>query len=74
MKTEEIVCDQCGGDLSTTTNCVGYRLSLQAERIPPAGPTVTLMHIEPPLKHHAHFCGLKCLWAWAADQHERNPR
>lgn len=58
-------CDGCGRDISTTTKCVDYRLTLWADSIPSkdflAAP---LVHIEPPIREAQHFCGINCLRNW----------
>lgn len=64
MKQEKVTCDWCHKDLTTTGNCVDYRLALVPERIPSVGPTSTLMLIEPDVKCAHHFCGLRCLAGW----------
>lgn len=64
MQTLKIECDSCNGDLTTTTNCVGYRLALKTERIPTLGGYVTLAHIAPYLDRDYHFCGVGCLTEW----------
>ncbi len=64
MNETKITCDTCGQDLTTTGNCVDYRLALVPEHIPSWGGCVTSMHIEPPIERSAHFCGVQCLAKW----------
>lgn len=63
MRTTTIVCDQCGKDLTWTSNCVDYRIVLASETIPSLDGPVTLMSLEPPVET-SHFCGLRCLKAF----------
>ncbi len=65
MKKEEVTCDVCQRDLTTTTNCEGWRMLLTCEAIPPRGNTVTLMHVAPQLDRSYHFCGFKCFKEWS---------
>jgi hypothetical protein len=60
----KITCDHCGQDLTTTGNCVDYRIVLKSESIPSRGGVVTLMHLEPDIAEPKHFCGLECLKNW----------
>lgn len=64
MRKSEVVCDQCGKDLSKTGNCIGWRLMLDVEKIPSKDGPVTLLHVEPMLDHEHHFCHLVCLARW----------
>ncbi len=66
MKNSKVTCDSCGRDLTTTTNCEGYRLSLKVETIPSKGGAVTLLGIYPPILNDVDFCGIKCLKEWTA--------
>jgi hypothetical protein len=65
MKTT-VTCDYCGNDIAYTSNCVDYRMVLQAEpkAYSPGTGAVTMMHIEPPLSRPMHFCGWNCISAW----------
>ncbi len=65
MNQTKITCDSCGADLTTTGNCVDYRLAVTSEPIPSGGGLVTLMHVEPIIPHAAHFCGMQCLARWS---------
>lgn len=58
-------CDHCGTDLSCSSNSIDYRVTVQAEAIPPHAGAVTDMMIYPPLDRPHHFCGLGCVRAWA---------
>lgn len=65
MQTTEIICDGCGADLTTRTNCVDYRLVLASESKPGYGSGVyTSMMIYPPVERTHHFCNLGCLDLW----------
>lgn len=67
MKKEEVLCDNCGGDITYTHNSIDYRISCCVERIPhnPRASSVTSMMIYPPLEHDHYFCGVGCLKEWA---------
>lgn len=64
MRTEQVTCDNCGRDLTTTTNCEAYRTVLQAERIPSTGGALTAMLDSPEPKRPHHFCGMHCVAAF----------
>lgn len=65
MKTTTVTCDECGVDLSVTTNVTGdYRIALSNERIPYAGGAGTCMFSRPLLPSEAHFCSGVCLKLW----------
>lgn len=65
MRTEKVVCDDCGEDLSTTTNSVDYRLLLKSESKPGYGSGFyTDMLITPAIDRPHHFCDLSCLRRW----------
>lgn len=64
-KATTITCDECGADLTTTSNCEGYRLALVNERIPPQEGLVTAMAAYPIIENDAYFCCWGCLSAWA---------
>lgn len=65
MRVEKITCDGCGGDLTTRTNSVDYRLVLAAESKPGYGAgAYTDMMIYPPVDRAHHFCGIGCLDRW----------
>ena len=62
MKELKITCDQCGEDITTTGNCVDYRIVLANQSIPSLGGVVTAMDILPHLKHdYYYFCSTDCL-------------
>jgi len=56
-----ITCDTCQQNLTSTGNCVDYRLVVQAENIPTRGGAVTAMMIYPPVEREYIFCNLGCL-------------
>lgn len=60
----KITCDGCGADLTSTGNCVDYRLALTNQSIPTTGGFVTAMGKYPAMDSNAHFCGLACLDLW----------
>lgn len=64
MRHEQVTCDGCGRDLTSTSNCVDYRLALTVEGVPSSGRIATLMHIEPPLNRDYHFFRVDCLKTW----------
>lgn len=64
MATEhKVICDSCGSDITYTTNCVDYRVSLRNVSIPrePGRGSYTLMGVFPSLHENADFCGKVCL-------------
>ena len=61
---EQISCDNCKVDLTTTTNSINYRLALVNQRIPCKEGSLTDMMVYPPIQQDAHFCGLGCLKTW----------
>jgi hypothetical protein len=64
-KTLKIACDGCGDDLTTTGNCVDYRLALLNETIPTRGGFVTMMVMYPAIDDgDKYFCDLRCLDHW----------
>jgi hypothetical protein len=71
MKTEKVICDGCGADLTVRTNIEDYRLVLASESKPGYGAGVyTCMGKYPAVDRTHHFCGLKCLDQWR--DHERH--
>lgn len=64
-RKETITCDSCGVDLTTTSNCVDYRLALLNQFIPLAPGSVTAMRAEPILERDYYFCTLNCLLQWS---------
>ena len=65
MRTEQVICDGCGADLTTRTNSVDYRLVLMSEPKPGSGSGFyTDMMIYPDVDLEHHFCGLDCLDLW----------
>ena len=65
----EIKCDNCGNDLTETTNSINWRLSLSNEQIPSHDGAVTDMMILQPIKKDVHFCGVGCLRVWINKHH-----
>jgi hypothetical protein len=63
-RNESTICDGCKCNLTQTNNCVGYRLLLCDERIPPVSVALTLMSVVPHLDGSKHFCDLGCLTQW----------
>jgi hypothetical protein len=62
--SNEIYCDGCRDNLSSSGNSIDYRLSLSVERIAPhEGPVTDVMRYRP-IGQDCHFCGLKCLRNW----------
>lgn len=61
MKKEEIHCDYCKRDLTSTGNSVDYAIQVKNRRLPSYGGTVTDMMIYPPFEHDLDFCGVGCL-------------
>jgi hypothetical protein len=72
MKTTDIRCDGCGGNLLYTGNSIDYRLALNVERKPSRGGFVTDMMIYPPLERDHHFCDLRCLDHWRSRENHKN--
>jgi hypothetical protein len=73
MKTE-CTCDACGKDLTTTGNCVDYRLIVGSENIPTVGGFVTAMGKYPPTDRTYYFCGLYCMDVWRDAAREKAKR
>lgn len=65
-KTVSVTCDGCGNDLTSTSNCVDWRLALVNERLPIASgvATVTSMGVYPATMQDGYFCGVDCLRSW----------
>jgi hypothetical protein len=68
MQKTEVVCDACGRDLTTTSNCEDWRIALINQSIPPMPGIVTSMMIYPKLESDFHFCCWKCLKKWFEDE------
>lgn len=64
MKKVEVFCDNCGSDLTWTSNCEGWRLALINDPIPNKGGLVTSMNVYPHLDKNCHFCSTSCLQKW----------
>lgn len=65
----EVSCDVCEADLTSTGNCVDYRLVLVSERRASVGGFVTDVAIAPPVDRAYYFCGLWCLAEWISINH-----
>lgn len=65
MEKREITCDHCGKDLTVTSYCEGYRITLTSEFIPSSGGAVTARADYPTFEQPMHFCQGTCLWEWA---------
>lgn len=73
MRQATVTCDQCGCDLTTTTNAEGYRISLSSEPIPHAGGFATLVKRYPQFDTPKHFCGVECLGGWVRANVRQEP-
>lgn len=67
----EIICDQCGKDLTYTGYSAEYRLVLGSEPLAPwfmkdhaDGGALKMMSLPRPVDRTYHFCKLKCMDAW----------
>lgn len=73
MRTEKVICDGCGADLTTRSNSVDYRLVLASEGKPGYGPgAYTDMMIYPAIDRAHHFCDLRCLDHWRSREHHES--
>lgn len=65
----EIVCDQCGADLTYTDNSAGYRVVLasQPKTSHPDTVAVTDWYEADPLPESKHFCDTNCLASWVVE-------
>lgn len=64
METHKITCDHCGRNLSSTSNCIDWRLALRNEEIPSRDGMVTTVMRYPAFDRDHHFCGIGCLVRW----------
>lgn len=71
MFNRKITCDTCAKDLTSTGNCVDWRLALTAEPKQPVSGMVTAMHVPRPIESDCHFCGLGCLEVWLCERRTR---
>lgn len=72
-KTVKVTCDGCGGDLTTRSNSVDYRLVLGSESKPGYGASAyTDMMIYPPVDRTYYFCELGCLDQWRARENHKS--
>lgn len=67
-ETIKIDCDNCGNDLSDTSNCMDYRVIIDSEEIHSISGAVTLMYIPRPVSKK-HFCNMKCTREWISNSH-----
>jgi hypothetical protein len=67
-KEVKVTCDQCERNITSTSNCEGWRIALLNERIPSRGGLVTLMSSHPHLDKDCYFCSFKCLFDWIKRQ------
>lgn len=65
VKTETVVCDFCGGDITTSGVAQDYRIVLMSEPKQHVGLSSKLVRIEPSFPKPLHFCGDRCLVRWA---------
>jgi len=64
MKTERVICDNCGKDITETGAMPAYRLRLTAEQLEHNTKFVHAVLIYPPLPADLYFCNLQCLATW----------
>lgn len=69
-KTVRILCDHCGGDITTTGKMPAFRLRLAAEALEHAVNVIHAVNVHPPIKEDAYFCNLFCLGGWAANKEQ----
>lgn len=74
MKTIEVKCDHCGGDLTDAGPRPTYRLALSPEAVPNSGDFLYALHVTPPIARPHHFCGLDCLDLWRDRERHYNAR
>lgn len=69
VSTHKITCDCCQNDITTTGNCIGYRIALINQNRPSYSKSgvVTSAGAYPSLKQDYHFCNLPCLNKWFAE-------
>lgn len=70
MTEYKVTCDFCECDLTSTSNCVGYRILVTNEIIPSRGGAVTAVHITPSLARDLNFCRMACLCKWVKKVYE----
>jgi hypothetical protein len=74
MRTTEIKCDQCGADVTYTSNFVDYRIVLGSEgkshlREGKSGGVLTDVNIPDPFPKAHHFCNEECLAVWVINEY-----
>lgn len=60
----QVMCDNCGRDVTSTGNSNGYRLALRVETVPTRPGPVTDMDMIRPLDADYQFCGAQCFKEW----------
>jgi hypothetical protein len=70
MKTVEILCDNCGANITTTGKMPRFRLVLSCEQIPHDADTIYLVRVTPPIAQDKHFCCIACLEGWVTSTKE----
>ena len=66
MKTTVITCDQCERDITTTANCIDWRILLTSEHVPSRSGPVTAMMEYPQIDQPRYFCKTACLKEWVS--------
>ena len=76
MRVNQVNCDGCELDITTTGNYEDWRLVLDCEPKTlwfiaegKQGGAVTDMALSPPVDRAYHFCGIGCLVHWLAEKH-----
>lgn len=63
-----IFCNNCGKDLTVTTNKAAFRTTLTAEPIPPWDGPLTEFAVRPEPGEPHHFCHMVCLVSYLDKQ------
>ena len=72
MKKIEIICDECGSDLTSHDDGTDeFMLCLSCSLIPNISDTRYCMVYHPILDRDYHFCGLGCLREWLIGGEEK---
>lgn len=72
MKTVEIKCDGCGGDLTDAGAMPTYRLELAPQAVANSGNIIYSVAVQPDINRSYHFCGLACLDHWRGRERHRD--
>lgn len=65
MKEIKVTCDYCNQNLTSTSNCIDWRIKISNDQIPCCGEFVTSMMIYEPIDGgDKHFCGIGCMKKW----------